>query len=272
MSGKDARKDEATTEPQRTGEGARQAEQSASGADQSASDADQTSSDADQTDAERDDADATIDQLASDEDQRVANQRHLGDHDATEDAGYEASRQAREAGTLRRLASHVGRASTARDRGATADTRDATSIKRTGAYRREVGMLTLQHEVDRARRADGRFVVAFIDIDGMKQVNDRDGHAAGDHVLQTLVWTMHSNLRSFDPVVRYGGDEFVAGLGGVDVEEVARRFDAIEQSVEREVGVGFTVGLAELEPDETLEALMERADARLLSAKARQAE
>ena len=336
-------KTEATTEPQRSGDSdrTRQIERSASGADQNASDADQTSSDTDQTDAERDDADARIDQLASDEDQRLANQRHLDDHDPSEDAGYEASRQAREAGTLRRLASHVGRTSTARNRGATADTRDATSVKRdeqarrrdtqaelwdqanaasrtpladkfeqlraraaadrrraaedraaaalerarleaelhtahlddlTGAYRREVGMLTLQHEIDRARRADGRFVVAFIDIDGMKQVNDRDGHAAGDHVLQTLVWTMHSNLRSFDPVVRYGGDEFVAGLGSVDVEEVARRFDAIEQSVEREVGVGFTVGLAELEPDETLEALMERADARLLSAKARQSE
>ena len=103
----------------------------------------------------------------------------------------------------------------------------------------------------------------------MKQVNDRDGHAAGDHVLQTLVWTMRSNLRSFDPVLRYGGDEFVAGLGGMDVEEAARRFRAIEQSVEREVGVGFSVGLAELEPDETLQSLMERADSRLLTVKAK---
>jgi diguanylate cyclase (GGDEF)-like protein len=101
----------------------------------------------------------------------------------------------------------------------------------------------------------------------MKQVNDRDGHAAGDHVLQTLVWAMRSKLRSFDPVLRYGGDEFVAGVGGVDVEEAARRFDAIEEAVKDEVGVGFSVGLAELEPDETLEELLARADARLLEAK-----
>jgi diguanylate cyclase (GGDEF)-like protein len=174
------------------------------------------------------------------------------------------------------------RARAADDRRSAADDRAAAARERarleaelhaahlddlTGAYRRDVGMLMLQNEMDRARRADGQFVIAFVDIDGMKEVNDRDGHAAGDHVLETLVWTMRSKLRSFDPVLRYGGDEFVVGVGGVDVEEAARRFDAIEESVDQEVGVGFSIGLAELEPDETLEQLLARADARLLDAK-----
>jgi diguanylate cyclase (GGDEF)-like protein len=139
----------------------------------------------------------------------------------------------------------------------------------TGAYRRETGTLALRHEIDRARRGDGRFVIAFVDIDGMKQVNDRDGHAAGDQVLKTLVWHMRSNLRSFDPVVRYGGDEFIAGLGGAGLDEAGRRFEAIDQSVKSEMGVGISVGLAELEPDETLDQLTARADAALLAAKAR---
>ena len=56
----------------------------------------------------------------------------------------------------------------------------------TGLYRREMGTLALTNEIDRARRGDGRFVVAFVDVDGLKRVNDRDGHAAGDHVLRTL--------------------------------------------------------------------------------------
>ncbi len=139
----------------------------------------------------------------------------------------------------------------------------------TGAYRREIGALALTHEIDRARRGDGRFVIAFVDIDGMKQVNDRDGYAAGDQVLKTLVWHMRSNLRSFDPVVRYGGDEFIAGLSGVAIEEVGRRFATIDQSVRSAVGVGISVGLAELEPDETLDQLTARADAALLVAKHR---
>jgi diguanylate cyclase (GGDEF)-like protein len=139
----------------------------------------------------------------------------------------------------------------------------------TGAYRRETGTLALTHEIERARRDNGRFVIAFVDIDGMKRVNDRDGHAAGDKVLKTLVWHMRSNLRSFDPVVRYGGDEFIAGLGGIPIGEVARRFEEIDQSVRRDVGVGISVGLAELEPDETLDRLTARADAALLDAKTR---
>ena len=139
----------------------------------------------------------------------------------------------------------------------------------TGAFRRETGRLALRHEIDRARRADGRFVVAFVDVDWMKTINDRDGHAAGDHVLQALVSTIRSNLRSFDPVMRYGGDEFVCGVGGVDVDEVERRFEAINRALQSEVGAGISVGLAGLEPDDTLELLMARADAALLDAKKR---
>jgi diguanylate cyclase (GGDEF)-like protein len=139
----------------------------------------------------------------------------------------------------------------------------------TGAYRRDMGNLTLRHEIERARRGDGSFVIAFVDVDGMKQVNDRIGHAAGDQVLKTVVWTIRSKLRPFDPIVRYGGDEFVAGLGGACLEEAAERFDLVCDELCEEVHVGITVGLAELEPNETLEALTARADGLLMEAKAR---
>jgi len=137
----------------------------------------------------------------------------------------------------------------------------------TGAFRRDMGRLALNQEMDRARRADGRFVIAYVDVDGMKRVNDRDGHAAGDHVLQTLVLTLRSNLRSFDPIVRYGGDEFVVGLGGIDHDVVARRFEVIDRSIHGDLGVGISVGLANLEPNDTLDRLTARADASLLMVK-----
>jgi diguanylate cyclase (GGDEF)-like protein len=137
----------------------------------------------------------------------------------------------------------------------------------TGAFRREMGRLALTHEIDHARRGDGRFVIAFVDVDGMKSVNDREGHAAGDHVLRTLVTAMRSNLRSFDPVVRYGGDEFVCGLGGADLEEVERRFALIHRAVKSEVGVGISVGFAALAAGETLDDVTSRADAALLESK-----
>lgn len=135
-----------------------------------------------------------------------------------------------------------------------------------------MGTLALGHEIERARRAKDIFVMAFVDVDGMKHVNDTEGHAVGDHVLKALVGHMRTNLRSFDPIMRYGGDEFVAGLGGMTIEEAARRFAVIDRAVRNEVGVGICVGIAALKPEETLESLTERADAALLEAKAHRGE
>ena len=65
----------------------------------------------------------------------------------------------------------------------------------TGAFRRESGHQALSNEIGRARRSDGRFVLAFVDVDDLKLLNDRDGHAAGDRALQTVVRTIRSRLR-----------------------------------------------------------------------------
>jgi diguanylate cyclase (GGDEF)-like protein len=138
----------------------------------------------------------------------------------------------------------------------------------TGAYRREMGRLALSHEIDRARRSDGRFVVAFVDVDRLKAVNDRDGHAAGDRVLQSVVQAIRTRLRSFDPIIRYGGDEFVCGLAGTDITEAERRFDLIGIAEEADARVGISVGLAELKPGDTADALTERADVAMLEVKA----
>jgi diguanylate cyclase (GGDEF)-like protein len=137
----------------------------------------------------------------------------------------------------------------------------------TGAFRREVGRLALRNEIERARRADGKFVIAFIDVDGLKGVNDREGHAAGDRVLRMLGATIRANLRSYDPVVRYGGDEFVCGIASVDPAEVQHRIAVIDQSLRHATGVGITAGLATLTSNESLDELTARADEALLAAK-----
>ena len=138
----------------------------------------------------------------------------------------------------------------------------------TGAYPREMGRLTLTHEIDRVRRSGGPLVVAFVDIDELKTVNDRDGHAAGDRVLQSVVRAMRARLRSFDPIIRYGGDEFVCGLAGTDLVEAEHRFDLIGIAIEADAGVGISVGFAELEPGDTADGLTARADAAMLDVKA----
>lgn len=161
------------------------------------------------------------------------------------------------------------RAAAAREKSALEATlRSAHLDELTGAYRREMGRLALTQEIDRARRADGRLVVAFVDVDGLKDLNDREGHAAGDRVLQTVVGAIRTKLRSFDPVTRYGGDEFVCGLGGTDIDEAERRFESIGVAIEAQAGVGISVGLVALADGDTADQLTERADAAMLGVKA----
>ncbi len=181
---------------------------------------------------------------------------------------HAAADRARAAADRERAA--LDRASAARERARLEEALLSAHLDElTGAYRREMGRLALSNEIDRARRSDGRFVLAFVDVDNLKVVNDRDGHAAGDRALQTVAREIRTRLRSFDPIIRWGGDEFVCGLGGTDVAEAARRFDTIGAAIEADAQVGISVGLAALIADETGDELTERADAAMLKVKAR---
>ena len=163
------------------------------------------------------------------------------------------------------------RARAARDRAEAARLREALAAALltahlddlTGAYRREMGRLALIHEIARARRGDGRLVLAFVDVDDLKGINDRDGHAAGDAALVTVVAEIRASLRPFDPVMRYGGDEFVIALGATDLDEGERRFEAIRAALLARAGISISVGLTRLEPGDTVEQLTARADADL---------
>jgi diguanylate cyclase (GGDEF)-like protein len=131
----------------------------------------------------------------------------------------------------------------------------------TGALRRGAGEVALQSEIDRARREDGMLVLAFIDIDSLREINNREGHAAGDALLRDVVAAIRSSIRSYEPVVRYGGDEFVCAMSGVDRAQAESRFAEITDSLAEpgQTG-GISVGLAELRPDDTLADLVDRAD------------
>lgn len=132
----------------------------------------------------------------------------------------------------------------------------------TGVYTRDQGELTLQHEIERCRRSGEPFVLAFVDVDGLKGVNDREGHPAGDALLQAVVGALKSRLRSYDPVVRVGGDEFLCGFTNTDLGSSQRRAEEIQAAVEHSPANGsIAIGLASLGPDDTLEGLTARADA-----------
>lgn len=104
------------------------------------------------------------------------------------------------------------------------------------------------------------FMLAFVDVDGLKAVNDSLGHAAGDQLLRKVVDSLRSNLRSYDLLVRFGGDEFVCALSDLGLAEANKRFEKINGELKSSFDASITVGLAHLEPGDSLVSLIARAD------------
>ncbi len=168
------------------------------------------------------------------------------------------------------------RARAAEDRAGSAEDRrqSATDLRAgglddlTGVLRRATGELALAREIHRSRRLGQPLVIAMIDIDGLKLVNDTQGHIAGDGVVRSVPDAITATLRAYDVVARWGGDEFVCSLTNAGLEVARNRIADIERTLHAaRPDVSFTAGLAELAGDEPLESLISRADAALRRAK-----
>jgi diguanylate cyclase (GGDEF)-like protein len=134
----------------------------------------------------------------------------------------------------------------------------------TGCLRRGAGIAALEREIARARRTNGSIVIVFIDVDGLKSLNDSRGHAAGDRLLKDVVAAIRKRIRAYDLVFRYGGDEFVCVLIDVTTEQAQRTAAEIVRNVSRRTG-GHTLscGYALMQDTDSAESVLQRADADL---------
>ena len=137
----------------------------------------------------------------------------------------------------------------------------------TGVMRRAAGIAATERELARARRQKSPLAVAFIDVDGLKQANDSQGHAAGDKLLRGLASGLRSGLRGQDLVLRYGGDEFVCVLPDTTLDAARAKLHLIRDELKK-VGIGFSIGIVQLDGHEDVVSLLGRADDELYQAKA----
>jgi two-component system cell cycle response regulator len=151
-------------------------------------------------------------------------------------------------------------------------TRDAL----TGLYNRRMLDETLAREIAAAKRGDRELVVAMLDIDHFKELNDAYGHAGGDVVLAGLARYLEEGLRRNDIPCRYGGEEFCILMpdtgAAAAVECLARllgRFAALEFRISSTViaKVTFSAGVASHRDGDDMASLLLRADEALYEAK-----
>jgi diguanylate cyclase (GGDEF)-like protein len=242
----------------------------------------------DQVGAERDDA-------TERRDLDTAGDRHRSSLDRLEGAAERSRAGAdrdtaltdRDAGATERLHAELDRNIASADRGSGADARARSAEERTTAhanrdaserergilvfddltstYVRGPGLAELDLEILRATQVGDSVVLALVDVDGLKQVNDADGHAAGDRVLRQVADALRTHLRPDDIVIRFGGDEFVCAISGLPLADAEFRLARVNADLATCPGEpSVTSGLAEMRAGDSARTLITRADEALV--------
>jgi len=137
-------------------------------------------------------------------------------------------------------------------------------------------MRVLERIIDRVKRYEEQAAILFVDLDGLKMINDSSGHGAGDEALIEVSRMLVGGVRKSDLVARIGGDEFAILLIHSDeesaVETASRLVDMIADCDFRHDGellpLSVAIGVGMIHPEDTPEQAIARADAEMYRRKA----
>lgn len=142
----------------------------------------------------------------------------------------------------------------------------------TGVSNRRTGLLILEEEVNKSRRNKTVLSICFLDIDGLKMVNDVYGHNEGDYLIVTISGIIKALIRGVDTLSRMGGDEFLIILHDCNSNGVQNVIDLVflkmkeyNDSGEKPYKMDFSYGIEEIvgERITTIDDLIEKADKKM---------
>jgi diguanylate cyclase (GGDEF)-like protein len=137
----------------------------------------------------------------------------------------------------------------------------------TGLLNHGAMQVRVREEIARARRDGTPLSFVIIDLDDFKRVNDVRGHQAGDELLRQVAAVLQAELRPYDQVARYGGDEFVLLLPGSDEGAARQVAERVRDAMVGSMVSACSLGVAQWHEPLDADALLEHADRALLLAK-----
>jgi diguanylate cyclase (GGDEF)-like protein/PAS domain S-box-containing protein len=156
--------------------------------------------------------------------------------------------------------------------------RQAVVDELTGLHNRRGFGVLAEHQLRRADRSGAGVLACFVDVDGLKAINDTLGHDAGDRAIRAAARILQTSFRASDVIARLGGDEFVVLAVDANVESHAALAERLDERIaeynaapDREFALAMSTGWAVYDPasPEPLDALLKRADAMMYRAKIR---
>lgn len=148
----------------------------------------------------------------------------------------------------------------------------ATIDEKTGVYNNKFFKTISEMELDKAKREIGPLSLMILDLDNFKKLNDTYGHLIGDEILKRLALVLKNNIRKYDIVSRFGGEEFVILLPNTQIKRAKLVCERIRREVQndrelKKYSVTFSGGLTEYKKGDSVKKMQSRADKAVYRAK-----